>query len=167
MCVVEELPICGDRKVEVKKVAQARMITAVNCLCWDEMTTQRLACLDSLDADFRGWEPEIEEMKAIAVLFQIANPGGKGAAGECRFEGDVLPLSGEFFQAGEHDSAGIERGALGVEGGEASGDDVGVHEFIDMKSVMQKVGRSGAFAGSVGAGEDDDVEVHLYYPSTF
>ena len=76
-------------------------------------------------------------------------------------------MGGEFFQAGEHDPAGIERGTFGIEGGEASGDDVGVDEFVDMKSVMQKIGRGGAFAGSVGSGEDDYVEVHLYYPSTF
>lgn len=37
MGVVENLPICGDRNVEVKKVAQACMITAVNRLGRNEM----------------------------------------------------------------------------------------------------------------------------------
>ena len=60
-------------------------------------------------------------------------------------------------KAAEHDATGLDGDSLRIEGGQSSGDHVGIDELIDAEQSLQEGGRRGGLAGAVRASDDHEV----------
>ena len=79
-----------------------------------------------------------------------------GAGG---LERKTFPSFRQKSNSGEHDPAGGDCGSVGIEGREAAGDFIGVHELGYAKMAREKVCRRGRLAGAIRSTDDD----HLFH----
>ena len=121
------------------------------------VATFRHALADAVAGDVEIRNPEKIELDEIPGGSHFAQQRGVGAARQCGFKREIFAAIGELAQTLEHDAAGFEGGAVRRERREAGGDEIGVYEFPAAHFLREEIADVGRFAGTVGAGDDEEV----------
>ena len=101
------------------------------------MTTHCHAVGNALDREVCRWKPQKYRMDVVTIALEGDHPGCKGSARQRGLEGEGHALPRQFLQATKHHTSRRNRDALGVEGRQAAGDRVSVHELGDAECGLE------------------------------
>lgn len=99
-------------------------------------------------------------MHMIATLLPAADMALVGPSGKSGFHGKVSADGDMLGNGVHHQPHGLGRHALGIEGGQTTGDEIRIDERRTSPLVCQELIGEGGFASAIGAGQNDSARSH-------
>ena len=157
--VIEDAQCVEQGPVELEQVAECSAKPPADGGGRDVVAALTDALADAEEGQFRTGNPQIEQVNAVAALPEIADDAEVGTPGQRGFKREIGTGCRCLVDAFQDEAARTGQGGIGVEWGQAAGDEVGIDEVWAVGVAREEFGGKGGFTRAVGT--RDDVAVTL------
>src|SRR5438128_1283392 len=109
------------------------------------MPTKLDAVAHTLDRYFGRWNPDVDQVEQVSLLFQIGNPRSKSATTQGRFEGKISSFRRQIVEMLKHDFRSSYGHPLGIESRQPTSDRIRVDIMTSAKRTRKQRLRNGRF----------------------